>query len=115
MPTYGVIFDMDGVLVDSYAAHLKSWRALAREVGVEITELQFAATFGRTSRAIIRELFGVEDAETIAQYDDRKEALYRDLIRGRVPEMLGATGAGCIVARSGISDRGRVVRASGEH
>lgn len=90
MSTYGVIFDMDGVLVDSYAAHLKSWRALAREVGVEITELQFAATFGRTSRAIIRELFGVEDAETISQYDDRKEALYRELIRSRVPEMPGA-------------------------
>ena len=27
-----VIFDMDGVLVDSYRAHFESWQALAAEV-----------------------------------------------------------------------------------
>src|SRR5207244_1964586 len=58
MPKYGVIFDMDGVLIDSYEAHLESWRQLARELDRDITDEQFAATFGRTSRDIIRLLFG---------------------------------------------------------
>ena len=90
MSSRGVIFDMDGVLVDSYAAHLQSWKRLADELGEKITEDQFAATFGRTSREIIRELFAVTEGETVARYDARKEALYRDIIRGRVPVMAGA-------------------------
>ena len=90
MSGYGVIFDMDGVLVDSYAAHLESWQRLADELGAAITEGQFAATFGRTSREIIRELFAITESETVARYDARKEALYRDIIRGHVPVMAGA-------------------------
>ena len=48
-----VIFDMDGVLVDSYHAHLKSWQALAAGEGRTISEAEFAAQFGRTNREII--------------------------------------------------------------
>jgi beta-phosphoglucomutase len=33
-----VIFDMDGVLIDSYQAHLESWREVASREGLEITE-----------------------------------------------------------------------------
>ena len=81
---------MDGVLVDSYAAHLESWRRLAREMGRSITEAQFTATFGRTSREIISELFSEIDADRIRVLDDRKEAIYRDLIRQDIPAMPGA-------------------------
>lgn len=87
---YGVIFDMDGVLVDSYSAHLESWRRLAAELRQNLTDEQIGATFGRTSRDIIRMMFGVEDAEAIHKLDARKEAIYRDLVRGQVPVMPGA-------------------------
>ena len=53
-----VIFDVDGVLVDSYHPHYRSWRELAAEGGRSITEEQFAETFGRTSRDIIRRFWG---------------------------------------------------------
>jgi len=46
----GVIFDMDGVLVDSYDAHFRSWRAVAASRGRDMTQEEFDATFGRTSR-----------------------------------------------------------------
>ena len=36
-----VIFDMDGVLVDSYHAHFQSWQAVAAEEGLAITEADF--------------------------------------------------------------------------
>lgn len=90
MPRQGVIFDMDGVLVDSFQPHLRSWSLLAAEMGRAITDEQFAATFGRTSREILREWFGVEDTGEVRRLDDRKEELYRGLIRGQVPAMPGA-------------------------
>jgi beta-phosphoglucomutase len=88
---YGVIFDMDGVLIDSFEPHRRSWQAMARERGVEMTDEQFAATFGRTSRDIIRRLWGEGVAdEQVKQMDDRKEALFRDLLREHLPVMPGA-------------------------
>ncbi len=86
----GVIFDVDGVLVDSYGPHFESWRRLAGEIGVDVTEAQFAATFGRTSRDIIAILFDVAEAEAVAGLDERKESLYREIIRPAVPAMSGA-------------------------
>ena len=86
----GVIFDMDGVLVDSYDAHLESWRRLAAELRQSLTDDQIGSTFGRTSRDIIRLLFAVHDDASIKRLDARKESLYRDLVRGKVPAMPGA-------------------------
>jgi len=86
-----VIFDMDGVIVDSAEAHLRSWRQLADEEGLSITAEQFAATFGRPSREIIRLLFGADrDEAEVRRLDERKEAIYRDLVRGQVPVVPGA-------------------------
>jgi beta-phosphoglucomutase len=86
-----VIFDMDGVLVDSYRAHFESWRLMAAEEGHEITEAQFAASFGRTSREVIRSWWGdrYDDRQT-ARLDDRKEDLYREILAADFPSMDGA-------------------------
>ena len=86
----GAIFDMDGVLVDSASAHLRSWQMLARECGGVVTEEQFATTFGQQNRDIIPGLFGrVTDGE-IQALANRKEEIYRDLIRKRPPIVAGA-------------------------
>jgi HAD superfamily hydrolase (TIGR01509 family) len=87
----GVIFDMDGVLVDSYRPHLLSWQQAARENGLELTEAQFAGVFGRTSRDIIARLWpGRFSNGQIAAFDGRKEQAYRDIISHDFPEMAGA-------------------------
>jgi len=91
MQQLAVIFDMDGVLVDSYQAHFESWRGVYHELGIEYSEAAFAADFGRTSRDILRRKFG--DAlsdQRVRELDDRKEALYRDVIRQNFPAMDGA-------------------------
>lgn len=88
-----VIFDMDGVLVDSYQAHFQSWKALAAEEGLTISEADFASQFGRTSREIIAVYWGhgsYTDRE-IAELDDRKEAHFRRLLEADFPLMPGAT------------------------
>src|SRR6516165_1623062 len=87
-----VIFDMDGVLVDSYRAHWQSWQFMADELGKGLTEEQFVSTFGRTSREIIAQHWGA-DALTpveVAEFDKRKEALYREIVTRDFPVMDGA-------------------------
>lgn len=86
----GVIFDMDGVLVDSARPHFRSWQRLALENGIAITEAQFTGTFGRQNRDIIPLLFGPVTAKRLGTLADRKEELYRDLVRAEPPIMTGA-------------------------
>lgn len=90
--TYGVIFDMDGVLVDTYHAHYESWLEMARPEGLTFTEEEFAPTFGRTSREIIAYFWGDGrfSDEQIAELDDRKEAAFRRIIEHSFPAMPGA-------------------------
>jgi beta-phosphoglucomutase len=89
---YAVIFDMDGVLVDTYRAHYKSWLAMAEPEGLTFSEAEFAPTFGRTSREIIAYFWGdgrYTDAQ-IAALDERKEAAFRRIIEADFPAMPGA-------------------------
>ena len=87
----GVIFDMDGVLVDSYAAHFQSWKSAAKRYGLEMREADFKATFGRTTRDIIRHLWAEKfDESKIAEFDAAKEADYREILKAKLPVMAGA-------------------------
>ena len=89
--TLAVIFDMDGVLVNTYRAHFRSWLEMAEAEGFSFTEGEFAATFGRTSREIIAHFWGegrLDDAQ-IAALDDRKEAAFRRMIETDFPAMPG--------------------------
>jgi beta-phosphoglucomutase len=90
MTLQSVIFDVDGVLVDSYRAHFESWRQMFAEQGAAFTEDQFRATFGRTSRDIIADFYGHLTEEDIHRWDERKEALYRDILRQDFPVIDGA-------------------------
>jgi HAD superfamily hydrolase (TIGR01509 family) len=91
MSDVAVIFDMDGVLVDSYAAHFQSWQKLYGELGIEYSEAAFAADFGRTGRDILlrRLAENLTDAR-FREIDGRKEGYYRDVIRENFPAMDGA-------------------------
>ncbi len=91
MSAPAVIFDMDGVLIDSYAAHFAGWKAMYDELGLDYSEQDFAADFGRTSRDILFRRFGdaLNDAR-IRELDERKEALFRDSLREQFTAMDGA-------------------------
>jgi len=89
-PNVGVIFDMDGVLVDSARPHLLSWQRLAEEIGGSVTEAHFTATFGRQNNDIVPELFGPVTDNRLRELGDRKEEIYRELIRDHPPIVTGA-------------------------
>src|SRR3954449_3088504 len=91
MSKMAVIFDMDGVLVDSYQAHFVSWTRLYDELGVPYSEADFAADFGRTSRDILRRRFGEDfSLDEIRKLDERKEALFRQVLQDSFPKTDGA-------------------------
>jgi len=86
----GVIFDVDGVLIDSAEPHFRSWKQLAQENGATVTREQFSSTFGRQNRDIIPLLFGHVSQERQSELAERKEAIYRALIGERAPIVPGA-------------------------
>ena len=93
MPNHlAVIFDVDGVLTDSYVPHYKSWERMFGEIGVEFSDAQFRSTFGRTNRDIFAQLYPGETmtAERIKELGDRKEALYREIINENFTPLPGA-------------------------
>lgn len=92
MSPRAVIFDVDGVLVDSYWAHYESWRLTAARHGWDFTEDDFRGTFGRTSVDIVRQLWPHAPLELsqIHALDADKEDAYRDLVEHDFPAMPGA-------------------------
>jgi beta-phosphoglucomutase len=86
-----VIFDVDGVLTDSYDAHFQSWQRMFGEIGVQFTDEQFRSTFGRTNRDIFNELYpGQMNDEEARRLGDRKEELYRKIVSETFKPLPGA-------------------------
>jgi beta-phosphoglucomutase len=86
-----VIFDVDGVLTDSYAPHFSAWQRMFAELGVQFTDDEFRQTFGRTNRDIFAELYpGEITDERSRELGDLKEAYYREIIAKDFTPLPGA-------------------------
>lgn len=83
MSLSAVIFDFDGVVIDSHKAHESSWFALAGELDQPFTRETFVATFGQRNESILPMLGWAEEGDKlrIQQLGDRKEELYREILR----------------------------------
>jgi len=87
---YGVLWDMDGTLVDTAEMHFHAWVILARDLGKPFTRADFAATFGRRNPEIIRQLFDpAASDEKVADLGARKEELYKAAARRGVTLLPG--------------------------
>jgi beta-phosphoglucomutase family hydrolase len=83
---YGVIFDMDGVLVLTGPAHFEAWRAAAAQHGIALSYDEFTHTFGRTNPDVIRIIWGREVEPAMAcAIADAKEESFRRIIQAEVP------------------------------
>ena len=85
-----VIWDLDGVIIDSADEHRRAWQRLAREEGLTFTDADFWATFGKRNDAIFAELWGSLPPEQVKALADRKEAYFRELIREMAAPLPGA-------------------------
>ncbi len=86
----GILFDMDGVLLDSAPIHLEGWRQWGEENGMVIAKDFFRDQFGKANAQILPVLFGrpLSDEE-IERHAARKEALYRRALAGRAQALPG--------------------------
>jgi hypothetical protein len=99
-----VIFDKDGVLVDSFAAHRNAWMAMARTEGLDFAPAQFTAVFGRTSREVIVCLYGPNryTEDQIEVLDQQRERAYREVICEQFPAMPDAQELITALSRAGF-------------
>jgi beta-phosphoglucomutase len=74
-----IIFDLDGVIIDSHPIHKKAWRRFFSSIGREVsdTELNFVLE-GRKRDVILRYFLGELTDEQTKSYGRMKEALFRE-------------------------------------
>ncbi|HEX2853020.1 MAG TPA: HAD family phosphatase [Opitutaceae bacterium] len=77
----GVIFDWDGVIIDSSRQHEESWERLATEERKALPPDHFKLGFGKKNEWIIPNLLTwAADAAEVHRLSLRKEALYREIV-----------------------------------
>ena len=87
----GVIFDLDGVLVDSAVCHFHAWKAIADELGVPFDEKRNDLLRGVSRRESLEILIGGHKTlteEEIEHYLHKKNELYKQLVDNAGEEIL---------------------------
>jgi beta-phosphoglucomutase len=85
-----IIWDLDGVIIDSADEHRRAWQRLAREEGVPFTDADFWATFGKRNDDIIPLFWGNIPPQRLAELANRKEMYFREYIRNTAAPLPGA-------------------------
>jgi beta-phosphoglucomutase len=86
---FAVLWDMDGVLVDTGELHYQSYVGVFEELGVAFDRQAFQRVFGMTASASIRSLAKDIAPERVTELDQRKEALFRQMLPGQVQALQG--------------------------
>jgi len=110
----GIIFDLDGVIVDSHAAHKQAWRQVLESMGRQVSaaQLEFVVE-GHKRDEILRHFLGDLDAEEVQRLGKVKDEFYRraahgvKLIPGVVEFMSAAKAAGLGLAVATSAGRKR--------
>jgi len=111
-----VVWDMDGVIVDTGEYHFRAWKKACKEKGIAFDEQDFKRTFGMRNPEILRYLLeertrapgkslrpptpraphtGLDSQEDLmnslkAEVSENKERYYREFVTGNVVPLPGA-------------------------
>lgn len=85
-----VIWDLDGVIIDSADEHRRAWQRLAREDGITFTDADFWATFGKRNDDIIPAFWGSISPQRLQALAGRKEQYFREYIREAAAPLPGS-------------------------
>ena len=89
-PPKAVLWDMDGVIADTGAAHFAAWRQVMAELSRPFDEADFRRIFGLVNPDAIRLLFGeTVSSHEIARISEHKETLFREVVQGQVSLLPG--------------------------
>ncbi|MFT6867829.1 MAG: beta-phosphoglucomutase [Cyclobacteriaceae bacterium] len=83
MNEIGLIFDMDGVIVDNHKYHFMAWQKLAESRGIEISEEYYRENMnGRTIDDLVKIVFNLDiSKEEAREIGMEKEEIYRELYK----------------------------------
>jgi HAD superfamily hydrolase (TIGR01509 family) len=84
MKMEGIIFDLDGVLVDSMPTHVRAWQAAFESVaGVKVTEREIYLLEGMRGMELIMKIFGQKgkDNSLAKEVQDEKNRVFRSIRR----------------------------------
>ncbi len=74
-----VIFDMDGVIVDSHPAHRRAWREFLGTLGRQVSDIELDFILdGRKRADILRHFLGELSEEEILEYGKRKDEFFQN-------------------------------------
>jgi beta-phosphoglucomutase len=84
-----LLFDMDGVILDSNPTHREAWRLYNRGFGIETDEAMQQRMYGKRNDEIVRDFFGAGLApEQVAAHGAAKESLYRQMMAAHLTQSL---------------------------
>jgi beta-phosphoglucomutase len=90
MKTVAVIFDMDGVIVDTNPYHKISLKQFCERYGYKLNDEELVnRIYGRTNNEWIRNLFGPLSKERILELGEEKEALFREIYKPVIKPLAG--------------------------
>jgi beta-phosphoglucomutase len=90
MSSYAVIFDMDGVIIDSNPFHKISLRQFCEKYGYHLSDQELISKiYGRTNKDWIANLFGALSKEELSRYGEEKEALFREIYKNDISALRG--------------------------
>jgi len=77
---HAVVFDMDGVLIDSHAIHRTAWREFLQGEGISPSDDELSYILeGRTRTEILQHFLGELEASELQYYGRRKDEIFRSL------------------------------------
>ncbi len=79
---YGIIWDMDGVLIDTAEAHYQAWKNTLSNYGIDFSRKYFDDTFGINDSSLVIEVIHPKPTDIMIQEISlQKEMLYRKGIK----------------------------------
>lgn len=85
-----VIWDLDGVIIDSADEHRRAWQRLAREEGITFTDADFWATFGKRNDDIIPLYWKDLSKDQLQALANQKELYFRKFVREAAAPLPGS-------------------------
>jgi beta-phosphoglucomutase family hydrolase len=86
----GVLWDMDGVLVDTGEFHYQSWSNTLLLHDIPFSRELFQETFGMNNRGVLKKLLGHEPDQAFQNtISSQKEKIFRESIQGKVRPLPG--------------------------
>jgi beta-phosphoglucomutase len=99
----GVLWDLDGVLVDTGEFHYISWKDTLPDYGIPFSSELFRKSFGMNNEGVLTFLMGHKPApDLLAEIDNRKESAFRQAIHGHAQLLPGVADWLKILHRKGV-------------